>query len=311
MPLSAYLFFTPAEVLIRGFNVISGLPNITSNDYNENNIEKFKQHFGSTPTVIAFVWSDILTTDIDLGLEMNDKSERGFKKILTAIHFLWAYPKNNGILLSTCATCKQNVEGDKLWKYIKVLSKLKDLKIVWPEDQFRDPDGIIFLGTVDGVDFKTREKSSDELNVDNKQFLFKHNHGSLKYEVMVHAYLPKIVWINGPFQGGEHDRTIFNSALAKKIPQGKMVITDGVYSKQTDVRYQAKLSLPNLCDSKKLHNFKAPLRSRHEAVNGKLVKYQALSNEYHHAHAHHCYIFEAICTLVQYAMDHGSPIWDA
>ena len=128
---------------------------------------------------------------------------------------------------------------------------------------------------------------------------------------MLDAYQAKIVWINGPFRGGEHNKNIFVGDLAKKIPAGKMVVTDGVYSTKTNVDYQDKLALPSLCDSKELHNFKACLKSCHEGVNGKCVKYQALSTEYCHTHSNHVYIFEAICTLVQYQMDHGSPIFDA
>lgn len=305
------LHFTPDEVLVCGFRTISGLPEITTENCTPKNIKKFKNHFGNTPAEIAYVWSDVLRTEIDLGLDPSDMSEKGFKKILTAIHFLWAYPKNNGLLSATCTTCKRLVEGENLWKYVKAIAKLKELVITWPETTYNDPLGQTFLGTVDGVDFKTREKTSEKFNKDPATMTHKHNHGGLKYEIMVDAYHPKIVWINGPFRGGVGDKTIFLSALAKKIPHGKLVVTDGVYSNKKDDNYQSMLSMPNMCDSKKLHNFKARLKSRHEGVNGKLVKYRALNTTYHHAHANHVYIFEAICCLVQYSMNHGSPIFDA
>jgi hypothetical protein len=290
---------------------ISGLPNVTNDDWNDPNVKKFKEHFGSSPSVIAFVWNDILTADIDLGLDASDTSEKGFRKLLIAIHFLWAYPKNNGLLASTCSTCKRLVEGDNLWKYVKALAKLKAIVIVWPEAEYNDPKGPIFLGTVDGIDLKTREKTTELLNKDKKQFTHKHNHGGVKYELMVDAYQPKIVWTNGPFRGGEHDKSIFMSALCTKIPEGKLIITDRVYRSKDAPETNKKLSLPNLSDSKELNNFKARAKSRHEGVNGKLKKYQALDATYRHPHASHGFIFDAICTLVQYAMDHGSPIFDA
>ena len=98
------LLFTPEEVLVRGFDTISGLPSITTNDYTKCNISKFKEHFGLSPSVIAFVWSDILTTDIDLGLDVGDKSKQEIRKLLVAIHFVWTYPKNAGILAPMCGT---------------------------------------------------------------------------------------------------------------------------------------------------------------------------------------------------------------
>ena len=37
----------------------------------------------------------------------------------------------------------------------------------------------------------------------------KYNHGALKYEIGVDAFLAKIVRINGPKRGAMHDWTIF------------------------------------------------------------------------------------------------------
>ena len=57
-------------------------------------MRKFKNYFGNDPTVIAFVWGDLLTTNLELGLDASDKSEKGFRKILIAIYFLWAKIKS-------------------------------------------------------------------------------------------------------------------------------------------------------------------------------------------------------------------------
>ena len=305
------LLFTPDEVLVRGFRTIKGLPDITTDDYNQTNITKFKEHFGPSPSVIAVVWSDILASDLDLGLDQNDRSECGFKKLLTALHFLWAYPKNASILASTCGTNKRDVEGERLWKWVKVLDKLKAIKIVWPAEKYNDPNGQIYLATVDGTDMKTKEKSTAQFNVDRKQYTKKFAHGGLKYEIAIDAFESKIVWINGPFCGGKHDKTIFSDDLLKKIPEGKLVVTDRGYSKVKDRAYMKKLSLPNNCDSKELGNFKARLRARHESLNGRLKDFMCLDCTYRHAHKKHGHIFNAVCVLVQYEMDLGSPIFDA
>jgi hypothetical protein len=305
------LLFTPDEVLVRGFRTIEGLPSITSDDWCKKNVKKFVQEFGCSPSVIAFVWNDIVTTDIDLGLSASDISEKGFKSLLIALHFLFAYPKNNGILASHCGTCKRLVEGEHKWKWIRALAKLQAIVIVWPEAEYNDPDGRKFLGTIDGIDFKTREKSTAELSVDKKQYTHKHNHGGVKYEIMMDAFRPKIVHLNGAFRGGEHDRNMFSNELKAKIPKGKLLITDRVYGNASVPGWNDILSLPNLTDSKELNNFKARAKSRHEAVNGRLKKFKVLDDTYRHEHKKHGLVFTAVCVLVQYSMDHGHPIFDA
>eukprot|EP00980_Cylindrotheca_fusiformis_P030737 scaffold25337_cov769-Cylindrotheca_fusiformis.AAC.2 len=230
MAIDFSLIFTPDEVLVRGFRAIKGLPSVTEDDFCPNNVKKFAREFGTTPTVVASVWNDIVTTDLDLGLSTReDISEKGFKRLLIALHFLFVYPKNDGVLASHFGTCKRLVEGEHKWKWVKALAKLSVLVIEWPEEEYNDPDGREILGSVDGIDFKIREKSTARLNVDSKQYSHKHNHGALKYEIMMDAYRSEIVHLNGPFRGGEHDRNMFTDKLKGKIPDGKRIVADRVY----------------------------------------------------------------------------------
>ena len=305
------LLFTPDEILVRGFRTIGGLPNITRCDYNRKTIAIFKTHFGPSPSVIACIWSDILTKDIDLGLNKGDKSKKGFKMFLTSIHFLWAYPKNAGLLASTCSTYKRNVEGESLWKWVRAIERLQEIKIVWPEEKYRDPKGQKFIISVDGVDMKTREKSTSTYNVDSTQYSQKFNHGGVKYEIAIDAFDPKIVSVNGPFRGGEADINIFMNKLAPMIPEGKLVIADRVYKSSKHPEVNKKFSIPNYCDSKELFNFKTRVRARHESLNGRLKNFRCLTSTYHHPHHKHVHVFYAVCVIVQYEMDCGSPIFAA
>ena len=184
-------------------------------------------------------------------------------------------------------------------------------KIVWPEDEYNDPNRPIFIISVDGVDFKCWEKSSPEFNIDRGQYSVKHNHGALKYEIAIDSYTSKVVWINGPFRGGEHDGNIYKMGLRDKIPDGKKVVCDRVYGKKSEQDDYKKLSLPNLCDSKELANLKARLRCRHETFNGRIKFFRSLADTYHHANNKHQFVFEAVCVLVQYQMEHGSPLFSA
>ena len=104
---------------------------------------------------------------------------------------------------------------------------------------------------------------------------------------------------------------IFKKELVKKIPTGKLVVVDRGYSDKKDEEYMAKLSIPSLCDSKLLGNFKSRQRARHESLNGRLKDFACLENTYRHPHEKHVHVFEAVCVIVQYEMDHGSPIFAA
>lgn len=306
------LVLTPEEVLVLGFEVIVPLPTITTEDNTEHNVHLFKSFFGPSPTTISFVWNDIISMPEEvLGITAKDKTIDGFKKFMRSLHFLWAYPKNAVILAYTTGTKPRMVEGDYLWDWVKVIAGLKVKVISWPEHEYSRSDRFILL-TVDGVDFRTWEQSTNDYNVDPKTCSHKHKHGALKYEIGVDAYLPKIVWIHGPFRGGEHDKNIFSRAggLKEKIPEGKVLVCDRVYSDKK-ANNNSDLALPNLGDSKALHEFKSRLLSRHESLNGRLKKFRILDDTYHHDPKKHVFALEAVAVLVQYAMDHGHPIFDA
>lgn len=305
------LLFTPEQVLIRGFRYMSGLKKITNQEYNKRNVRTFMAHYGSSPSVVAVVWCDIITEEIDLGVSAKDKNEKGFRRLLGAMHFLWAYPKNAVILASAMGTNIRQCQGENLWKWVKALALLKALKIVWPEDEYNDPNRQIIIVSVDGVDFKCWEKSTPEFNIDKGQYSHKFHHGALKYEIAIDTYTSRVVWINGPFRGGEHDKNIYDMALRDKIPNGKKIVCDRVYGKAADKAEYKKLCLPNLCDSKELGNFKARVRCRHESFNGRLKFFRSLADTYHHDNKKHVFVFEAICVIVQYQMENGSPLFSA
>ena len=146
------ILFTPADVLVRAFCYKAGLPKITQKNITDGHVKTFKEHFGSNPTQIATMWYDLITTR-DSGLLAADRTEKGFKKFLVATHFLWAYPKNAAILASSFGMSKRSFEGENIWHWVKIISALKRKKIVWPEDEYSNPDRQIFIISVDGVDF--------------------------------------------------------------------------------------------------------------------------------------------------------------
>jgi hypothetical protein len=56
------------DVLKKGFQVCKGLPNNFTGSWMEQRTDDFKSHYGSLPVVIANIWYNMMTTDINLGL---------------------------------------------------------------------------------------------------------------------------------------------------------------------------------------------------------------------------------------------------
>jgi hypothetical protein len=54
--------------------------------------------------------------------------------------------------------------------------------------------------------------------------------------------------------------------------------------------------------------FKCVARARHEDVNGRIKRFQILSDRFHHPLAKHKIVFETICILVQYTLENGHPL---
>ena len=303
------MLLSPRDVLVKGFDFCAGLPNDFTGEWTQNETNMFKSHYGSTPVVLCSIWYDLATNKIE-GLKMTrkDKSDKGFLMFLVAMHFLWVYPKNAKTLGSRFGICDKNASGENLWRWVRKIAILKCKKIVW-DDSYDDPRGPIFIFTVDGTDYRVWEKKHPTLSLNTGECSHKFKHGALKYEIACDVYRSKVVWINGPFRGGESDKNIFGFALKGKVKCGKKVITDRVYGNKSSAEDYEKLSLPNPMDAPELNNFKSRARLRQETFNGRLKFFGALCQTFHHNPDNHVHTFEAICVIVQYQMDHGSKLY--
>jgi hypothetical protein len=106
----------------------------------------------------------------------------------------------------------------------------------------------------------------------------------------------------------EHDITIFREGLKHKIQPWKKRPVDRGYV--TSNPYQKMLSQPNACDSKTLNNFKSRAQLRQETFNSRLKVFDALNQTFRYGIEKHKFALEAICVIVQYQMDNGSPVFD-
>jgi hypothetical protein len=184
---------SPQDILRKGFHFLNGLPNNFTGEWTQQRTDHFKSCYGSSPVVLANQWYDLNTVDFDLGFTEADRTDKGLKMFFVAHHFLWAYPKNLKLLAAAFGMSKSMVEGEKLWRWIRMIAGLKRIKIVWPEEQYNNPRGQIFIISVDGTDFRVWEKKHPLFPYDKGQYSHKYNHGGLKYEIAIDIFTGRVV----------------------------------------------------------------------------------------------------------------------
>jgi DDE superfamily endonuclease len=133
----------------------------------------------------------------------------------------------------------------------------------------------------------------------------KHHKPCVAYEIAVHLQSSRIVWVSGPHFAGETDLVIFRKegGLKDRIPDGFKIIGDKGY-----VRGEEIVSVNNRLDSVPVKIFKRLARARHEDVNGRLKRFDILSDRFRHNVTKHKIAFEAVCVLVQYNFENGHPL---
>lgn len=163
----------------------------------------------------------------------------------------------------------------------------------------------IFLISVDGVHCRCYEPWHPLHSKNPEYYSHKFHQAGLTYELGIAVYESKLVWINGPFPAGQNDITVYRKALKAKIPDGKKVIGDRGYRGE-----KATIRLPNSHNTKKVRQFMGRARARHESFNSRIKNFAVLSERFRHGEEKHKWCFEAVCVIVQYQMDNGSPLFD-
>ena len=268
----------------------------------------FKKHYGASPAVVATIWEDMCTTEID-GAKLNEKEKgaKGLRNLLMVLYFLYTYPRNCANLATRFKVCDKLASGMSLWTWVRRLAALSEKVIFWP-GELGDPDGPNFVITVDCRDHKCNEKKHPHYNIDTSYASKKHGkHAGLKYEVAVANFLNRIVWFNGPFKCTRHDLTIFrlNGLKQKMLTHcpGKCACVDLIYrSKQKE---EAMLAHPNSTHPLPLKKFMSMARCRMEHVNGLMAEFKCLTHEWDHTVEQHKLAFTCVATVLQYQIDYG------
>lgn len=288
----------PSQVLLVGLELM-GFSNASIRRRKlETLIKDFEADFGPHPYHVAQVWNDMLTTNIPAAAV---GPEGQIKHLLMGLHWLRCYKTNKQHKKSF------NIDGKKVldtktvrkWTeiYVKKIAALKQLKIIWPDDN--DWGGSIFIISVDGTHCPILEPVDKKDRKNKKWYSHKTNGPAQNWEVALHLWESKVVWVKGSGPAGAHgDMDVFYSELGHKIPVGKKVIGDKGYRGEPEV-----ITVANSFDSDEVRNFKNRARARQEAFNSKLKKYNCLSHKFRHKFAKQFVCFDAVAVLCQYEME--------
>jgi hypothetical protein len=264
------------------------------------NIERFKALFGASPRVVALIWEDLQTTQVDAAHVV--PKDRKVKFYLMALHHLKRYPTE----YEREAKFDMNIGWgrDWCWFFVEKLQALKVEKIKWPDDNFGTD---IWVLTVDGTHCWIQEPNHPIWSMDPKYFSHKYGKAGLNYELGISLVTGHLVWMNGPFKAGENDvRVLKKYGLKAKLRAcGKMAIGDSGYS-----GHPYQVSTPNRYESKQCAKFKSRALKRHERFNGLTKAFDCLSGRFRHSEDRFKNCFEAVCVICQYQVETDSPLFD-
>ena len=114
--------------------------------------------------------------------------------------------------------------------------------------------------------------------------------------------------MNGPFDAGENDITIFrkpNGLMERLRSLGKKAIGDFGYRGEPDY-----VSFPNAHDSKPVDRFKSRALKRQENFNCMTKVFQILAGRFRHPERKFGTAFEAVCVICQYKLENEMPLYD-
>ena len=300
------MFMTARDALVKGLKCLGYDDHAIAKLKTKALVKRFRAHFGSSPLDIAEMWCDLCDGDtVQTKLPAEDENAGGFKRFLHAHYWLFTRPKNRFISMSHFRLSEKEVSGKTLWLWIGRISALKAKKIVWHK-KIDDSKGPKIILSVDGVDFKTWEPSTGQFNRDPSWCSGKMKASACRCELAIDVWSSKLVWINGPFKAGSHnDVRIFKDDLIHKIPTGKKVIADRGYA-----GLEKCVCIPSTRDAPHVRKFSSRVRCRHETFNGRIKNFSSMNETWIHGIEKHKMALEAVCVILQYQMDNGSPLFD-
>lgn len=183
------------------------------------------------------------------------------------------------------------------------MQALKSQKIVWPNSFSTDEWGL----TVDGTHCWIREPGHPEFSYNPKTYSHKFAKAGLDYELGISLFENQLIWMNGPFEAGNNDMSVFlERGLKAKLEESNIkAIGDSGYT-----GYPNLISFPNSEDSEKVKKFKSQALKRHEKFNGMIKTFDCISGHFRHSEKQFKNCFKAVCVICQYLLEMDQPLYD-
>ena len=269
-------------------------------------IRRFNAFYGVPPVTVRAIFNDLKA----------DCPSATLHYLLLALNWLKLY-STEPVLSGRWKHCDEHIR--KMTKeYARMMQSLMETKITF--DGF-DPKEIYWI-SVDTVSFRTQEF---RLDPSADWYDFKSNSSGLKYEFACALRRPEIVWVNGPkpcglssdstmFRGGKKDDDegdLDTTALYHMLPKGKKAIGDSGYEGMPE-----KVTITRDGQSDDLKQFLGRAKNRQESLHTRLKSFNCLYHRFRHGKSTqnkmelHKMCVEAVCVIVQYDMENGSPIFD-
>ena len=121
---------TPETLMQLGLEIVHFTKKRISKSNNERNVHRFKVHFGCTPHVACEIFKDLQQTDIEQAFV--PPGSRNIRHYLMALHMVKVYPTE--IEREAVFDISPSHSREWCWFFIKKISALKHLKILWPDD---------------------------------------------------------------------------------------------------------------------------------------------------------------------------------
>ena len=222
------------------------------------NFQRFIAFYGLSPLVVAEVYHDLQTTEIEEARVLGGRLD--LRNLLIAIHYLWDYPTESS--MEARFGFSKYWSRVTAWGMIRKIRALKHAKIRWEEDLCR---GDIWVLTVDGIHCWIQEPKHPVWSQNRRYYSHKYAKAGLMYELGICLSTSRLLWMRGPFPAGTSDITVAkNQGLVEELHRrGQKAIDDRGYNGAP-----RQISTPNAHDNKALSLFKRRALMRHENFNG-------------------------------------------
>lgn len=289
---------TDNQMLFRGLKRVGVTDYEFERRSTKTNIEDFKAFFGLEPSTLCNVWHDLQTTHV---VDANIYDQLRTKKTTLDDFYIGLYwlkryrtEKEMKILLHRCE------KTIRKWAhfYAQKIQALKLVMIVMPNDFVT-----IYALSVDGKHCHSKEITHETKKWDSSMWSHKYNTSGVNYEIALCIWTNQVAWVRGPHKATAHDLSVFRDGLLARVPPGKKVIGDSIYTGEECLCNHSSF------DSDAVRTFKARVRARHETFNERLARFECLKNCWRGKIRMHKEVFEAIAVLCAYQIRDEEPLF--